>query len=94
MHYACYHGAINCVELLLDLQANINALDKDGKSVLTYAVNSGNIKIIKKLLINGADKTIKDKKGKIPYYYAYRDNKMDIANLLKTRSCFDKIKKQ
>ena len=92
LHYACYHGAINCVELLLDLQANINALDKDGKSVLTYAVNSGNIKIIKKLLINGADKTIKDKKGKIPYYYAYRDNKMDIANLLKTRSCFDKIK--
>ena len=69
LHYACYHGAIDCVDLLLDLQADINAVDKNGKTPLIYAVNSGDIKIIKKLLIRGADKTIKDSKGKTPYFY-------------------------
>ena len=93
LQYACYHGAINCVELLLDLQADINAIDQDGKSVLTYAVYSGNIRIIKKLLIRGADKRIKDFKGKTPYNYACENNKLNISYLLKNLNYIDKIKK-
>ena len=93
LHYASYHGSLNCVELLLDLQADINALDKDGKSVLIYAVYSGNIKLIKKLLIRGANKNIKDLEGKTPYNYAIEQNKFGIANLLKDYSCVDEIKK-
>ena len=93
LHYASYHGSLNCVELLLDLQADINALDKDGKSVLIYAVYSGNIKLIKKLLIRGANKNIKDLEGKTPYHYAIEQNKFGIANLLKDYNYIDKIKK-
>ena len=92
LHYACYHGALNCVELLLDLQADINAIDKDGKSVLTYAVFSGETKIIKKLLIRGANKTIKDLEGKTPYFYAIKNNKFDIAQMLKNYKFDDNIK--
>ena len=93
LHYASYHGSLNCVELLLDLQADINAVDKDGKSVLTYAVYSSNIKLIKKLLIRGANKDIKDLEGKTPYYYANEQNKNEIANLLKNYNYYDNIKK-
>ena len=93
LHYASYHGSLNCVELLLDLQADINAIDKDGKSVLTYAVYSGNIKLIKKLLIRGANKDIKDLEGKTSYHYAIEKNKFGIANLLKDFNYIDNIKK-
>ena len=93
LHYACYHGAVNCVELLLDLQADINALDKDGKSVLIYAVFSGDIKIIKKLLIRGANKLIKDSEGKTAYDYAIKNNKYGIATFLKDYKYIHKIKK-
>ena len=92
LHYACYHGSINCVELLLDLGADVNAVDKDGKSVLTYAVYSGDMRIVKKLLIYGADKTIKDADGNNPYNYAYEMNKRQIVHLLKVNSCLDKLK--
>ena len=93
LHYACYHGAINCVELLLDLKADINAIDKEGKSVLIYAVNSGDISIIKKLLIRGADKTIKDLEGKTAYQYAIENDKYNLAPYLKNYNYIYNIKK-
>ena len=92
LHYACYHGAINSVELLMDLGADVNAVDKDGKSVLTYAVYSGDARIVKKLLIKGADKKIKDIDGNTPYNYAYQMNKRQIIHLLKVKTFMDKIK--
>ena len=92
LHYACYHGSINCVELLLDLGADVNAVDKDGKSVLTYAVYSGDMRIVKKLLIHGADKAIKDVDGNSPYNFACEMNKRQIVHLLKVNSCLDKVK--
>ena len=91
LHYACYHGAINCVDLLLDLGADINAIDKDGKSPLIYAVSSGDITIVKKLLIRGADKTIEDSEGKTPYYYAVKNGKLDVARLLRNYSILEQI---
>ena len=92
LHYACYHGSVNSVDLLLDLKADINAIDKEGKSVLTYAVNSGDIRIIKKLLIRGADKEIKDLEGKTPYQYAIENHKYSIALYLKNYNFISKIK--
>ena len=39
LHCACIKGSKNAVDLLLDLGANINALDKEGNNCLHYAVN-------------------------------------------------------
>ena len=55
LHYACYSKSKNVVDLLLDLGADINAKDIDGKSILNYAVVSGSERIVKKLLFRGAD---------------------------------------
>ena len=63
LHYACYYKSKNVVDLLLDLGADINAKDIDGKSILNYAVVSGSDRIVKKLLFRGADKDIKDNNG-------------------------------
>jgi ankyrin repeat protein len=70
LHYACYDNSFECVQLLIDLGADVNAVDINGKSVLTYAINSNNIKIIELLILNGADFNIKDLDRKTAYEYS------------------------
>ena len=82
LHYACIKGSKNAVDILLDLGANINAVDNDGNNCLHYAVISKNESLLKKLLVRGADKNIKNKKGQLPYDLAYENNYRDIANIL------------
>ena len=70
LHYACFDNSYKSAKLLLDLGANVNAVDINGKSVLTYAINSNNGKLIELLLVNGADANLKDIEGKTPYDYS------------------------
>ena len=70
LHLACFNNCYECASLLIDLGSDINAVDINGKSVLTYAINSKNIKIIELLLLNGADPDKKDSDGKRPYDYS------------------------
>jgi len=88
LHYACYSKSKNVVDLLLDLGADINAKDIDGKSILNYAVVSGSERIVKKLLFRGADREIKDNNGKKCIDVAFEKNYFDIVNLLKNQNCF------
>ena len=70
LHYACFDNSFKSAKFLIDLGANVNALDVNGKSVLTYAINSNNDQLIELLLVNGADASIKDNEGKTPYDYS------------------------
>ena len=88
LHCACIKGSKNAVDLLLDLGANINALDNEGNNCLHYAVNSNNPNLVKKLLIRGADKTIKNQKGETPYDLAVKNNFRKLISILETKNCF------
>ena len=88
LHYACYYKSKNVVDLLLDLGADINARDIDGKSVLNYAVVSGSERIVKKLLFRGADKEIKDNNDKKCIDVAFEKDYKDIVYMLKNQNCF------
>ena len=88
LHCACIKGSKNAVDLLLDLGANINALDKEGNNCLHYAVNSNNANLIKKLLIRGADKTIKNQKSETPLDLAILNNYNEIISILSARNRF------
>lgn len=59
LHYACYFGNRRAIDLLLDLGADINSKDDEGNTCLHFAINSGCIKTIKKLILRGVDKSIK-----------------------------------
>ena len=88
LHIACINGSKNAVDLLLDLGANINAVDNDGNNCLHYAVNSKNQNLLKKLLVRGADKNIRNKKGELPYDLAVKNNYKNIADILSARNAF------
>ena len=91
LHYACYYKSNNVIDLLLDLDANINAKDFDDRSILYYAVYSGSENIVKKLLFRGADKEIKDKYNKKVIDYAIEKNNKKIIYLLSEKNCFEKL---
>ena len=86
LHYACFHNCYKCVQLLLDLGSDINAVDENRKSILIYAVNSNNIKIIELLLLSGADYNKVDSEGKTAYDYSVDVCSKNIQLLLKKKN--------
>ena len=88
LHCACIRGSKNAVDLLLDLGANINALDNEGNNCLHYAVNSKNPNLLKKLLIRGADKTIKNQKNETPLDLAVQYKYTQLINILQAKNSF------
>jgi ankyrin repeat protein len=60
---AAWNGQEETVQLLLDLGANINAVDDHGMTTLIRAAKCGHEKLVKILLSRGADATVKDKTG-------------------------------
>ena len=91
LHCSCFENSYECVQLLIDLGSDTNAVDVDGKSVLTYAIKSNNIKIIELLLLNGADCDKKDSEGKRPYDYSIDECDKNIQLLLYKKSNFNSI---
>ena len=95
LHYACYYGSKEVIDLLLDLGANIKAVDSDGNTCLHYAVKSESIRAVKKLLVRGANKNVKNKEGKTPFDVALDLKKDELYDILKNftlkEKCFSKI---
>jgi ankyrin repeat protein len=60
---AAWNGQEEAVQVLLDLGANINAVDDHGMTTLIRAARCGYEKLVKILLSRGADAAVKDKKG-------------------------------
>ena len=86
LHIACKEGFYNFSILLINLGADINIIDKDYKSPLFFAVQSKSLKIVKFFIINGADKSIKDKNQKKAIDYTNDNN---IINVLEDKSLFN-----
>ncbi len=67
--------ALQIVDLLIEHGANPNETDKDGVSVLMYAVFSDNLNAVKLLLDHNADLNLSDSDGDTPLFGAiYRAN--------------------
>ena len=86
LHICCNQGFYNFSQVLINLGADMNCLDKDKKTPLFYAVQSNSIKIIKFLIISGADKYIKDHKGRLAINYT---KDINAINILENKSWFD-----
>ena len=70
LHWACYSGSEIAAAYLLSWDQDVNIKDSEGLTPLHLAVRSSfetnNTRIVKCLLLKGADRSIKDAKGRRP----------------------------
>ena len=60
----------------------LNKQDTNRSAPIHLAVHSGNTKLVKKLIMNGADKHLKDKEGKDAIQIALDSDYKNIYNLI------------
>ena len=82
LHWACYSGAEESVNFLLNLDVNIDAQDKEKLTPLHLAVLGGREKIVLKLLQKNANKTLTNVRGELPIDLARKKNQKRIAAIL------------
>ncbi|CAD8166931.1 unnamed protein product [Paramecium pentaurelia] len=67
LHWAAYSGSYNAVNFLISWNANLNLQDTDTSvTPLHLATMQANSRIVRKLLMKGANRSIKDSSGKTP----------------------------
>lgn len=71
----------------------INIKDNDGQTPLFLATLYGNTKIVRRLLMKGANRMIKNSKGQLPIDIARENEFKNIIKMLDDDySCFDFLK--
>ena len=84
---ACRCGQLEIVQLLLKLNAFLNAKNDSGATALMYAAAGGFDKICKLILDAGADVRITDKDKQSALEYAQLNNRTKVENLLQLYAC-------
>lgn len=79
----CFKGYLKLVKLLYHYKSNVDIRNKNGATALIFAATFGHTDIVKFLLANHADKTIKDRFGKTALDYANGQEIPEIIVLLK-----------
>ena len=85
LHFAAENGHIQIVELLLDLGADLEAIDVDGDTPLMCAAIGGHSEVFKMLLSRGADADILNTSKSGVLHYAAISGSVEIVNLLLDR---------
>ncbi|GFU57296.1 hypothetical protein NPIL_316821, partial [Nephila pilipes] len=90
LHYACWKGYQDIVNILLKNKADPNASGKDGSSPLHYAAKFNHFAIVKVLLLYGGIYNASSNNQKSPLNFTSNN---DIKNLLQLlEECFRKVK--
>lgn len=66
LHAASYDGKADLAELLIQLGADVNAKEVNGRTPLHHAANNGCLDVVDVLVRHGADIESKDSKGMTP----------------------------
>lgn len=72
MHWAALLGDLDAVELLLEVDANVHAVDVSNCSPLTYAVSAAVPRMVELLILRGANVNHINQRGDSPLHYAAR----------------------
>jgi len=84
LHWAAYFGMENATYYLTSWGCNVNEKDNEfGCTPLHLGVNSGNFKVVKRLLVKGANTKLKNMEGKNPLDLAIEGEYEGIIELLK-----------
>ena len=81
LHNACLLGHVTKVKLLIELDYDINATNKDGKTPLYLACKQNHVKVVK-FLCQQPRIVVNAKKCCSPIFRAYLDNNIEIFEIL------------
>ena len=80
LEFAARQGCVDCIPVLLQAGAEINATDPDGITPLLSAVINGHYDVANVLVEKGANPNIADRTGRTPLYSAVDDHTMPASN--------------
>ncbi|KAM7494694.1 hypothetical protein LguiB_029303 [Lonicera macranthoides] len=81
LQYACSHGEVECIKVLLDARAEVDHLDMNNKNTLLhYAAAFGGRESVELMLENGALVTLKNLDGMTPVDLAKFNNQHEVEN--------------
>lgn len=95
LHWAAYMNSEEVLSFILSVTSfsSLNMKDSEGNTPLMLAVTYGNTRIVRRLLIKGADRYIKNNEGKLPIDIAVESEFKTITKMLKEDySCLDFVK--
>jgi ankyrin repeat protein len=78
--FATRQGCVECVRILAEAGADVNAADPDGISPMLSSIINGHYDVAAYLLEIGADPDIADVTGRTPLYAAVDFNTMPVSN--------------
>lgn len=82
LHWACFAGRTNIVDMLLNVGARINATNMGDDTALHLAASHGHLECVNLLLKNKADVNALNEHGNTPLHYACFWGYQEIAELL------------
>ena len=82
LHFAAQKGCTKMVELLLEYDIDIDALDSEQNSALHQAVENGHVEVVELLLQKGANCNVRDIHLFTPLHVAAIDGNADIVEIL------------
>ncbi|XP_005066556.1 putative ankyrin repeat domain-containing protein 19 [Mesocricetus auratus] len=82
LHFACVYGRLPVVNILVNNNCEIDALDKDHVTPLIKSVQCWKLKCAAVLLEHGADPNIRDYSGNCALHYAVYNGHEEMASLL------------
>jgi len=89
LHWAAFLGMENATNFLTSWRCPLDEKDlESGFTALHLAVLSGNARVVRRVLVKGADKNIKDKDGRMAIDIAKENQYNNIIQLLKGRGWF------
>lgn len=80
IEFAARQGCVDCIPVLLQAGAEINAVDQDGITPLLSAMINGHYDVANVLIEKGANPDIADRTGRTPLYSAVDDHTMPASN--------------
>jgi ankyrin repeat protein len=78
--FASREGCVECVTILVEAKADLNAADPDGINPTISALINGHYDVAGRLIHAGADVNLADKTGRTPLYAAVDDHTMPYSN--------------
>ncbi len=82
LHWAAHHGKLDVVKCLVELGADTETEEDDGRTPLHLAAYSGHLDVVKCLVELGADKDVTTDDGSTPLHIAAYSGHLDVVKYL------------